>query len=84
MTRSSRKEADVLTDKMREAFGYDSFGNSHKLLSSFDRLMMHRRGGVPRAGGDVVCAVCGVKYVLHPPVQGALWATRTCEGIVKL
>jgi len=72
----------MLTDKMREAFGYDSFGNSHKLLASHDRLMMRRN--VPRAGGDVVCTVCGVIYARHPPVQGALWATRTCEGIVKL
>jgi hypothetical protein len=72
----------MLTEKMREAFGYDQFGNSHKLLSSYDRLMMRR--GVPRAAGTVLCQQCMVTYNLHPPVQGALWATRTCEGIVKL
>lgn len=70
----------MLTDKMREAFGYDSFGNSPQLLAEADRLALL---DLRRAGGDVVCR-CGVKYVNHPAVQGALWATRTCEGIVKL
>lgn len=69
----------MLTDKMREAFGYDSFGNCDRLLAEADRDV-----DVPRAGGDVVCRVCGVKYYAHPAVQGKLWATRTCEGIVKL
>lgn len=72
----------MLTDQMREAFGYDSYGNSMRLLCQSDRIMMAR--GVPRAGGDVACRTCGVLYRNHPAVQGALWATRTCEGIVKL
>lgn len=75
----------MMTTQMKEAFGYDTFGNCSKLLSSFDRLMMYRRGGVQRAGGTVLCSVCGVTYNAHPAVQGALWATRTCDaGIVKL
>lgn len=75
----------MLTTVMREAFGYDSFGNCSKLLSSYDRLMMRRGRGVPRAGGTVLCSVCKCTYNVHPPVQGALWATRTCDaGIVKL
>jgi hypothetical protein len=69
----------VLTDKMREVFGYDSFGNCDRLTAEADKDV-----DIPRAGGDVVCRVCGVKYVHHPAVQGRLWATRTCEGIVKL
>lgn len=72
----------MLTEKMRTAFGYDSYGNSHELLSEKDRREMNK--GVPRAGGEVLCCVCGVTYNIHPRVQGALWATRTCEGIVKL
>lgn len=72
----------MLTDKMRTAFGYDSFGNSDVLLAEVDRLSLD--AGISRAGGTVVCRVCGVTYNAHPSVQGALWATRTCEGIVKL
>lgn len=71
----------VLTDKMRQAFGYDDAGNAPSLLADRDRREIER--GVPRASGMVVC-VCGVQYNRHPPVQGALWATRTCTGIVKL
>lgn len=73
----------MLTDQMREAFGYDMYGNSRKLLAKSDRHMMNK--GVRRATGTVLCSVCKVTYNLHPPVQGALWATRTCDvGIVKL
>lgn len=73
----------MLTERMRDAFGYDTFGNCSKLLCAHDRLMMRR--GVPRASGMVLCSVCGVTYNAHPAVQGALWATRTCDsGIVKL
>ena len=72
----------VMTDAMRVAFGYDSYGNADELLAERDREAIER--GVPRASGRVACRVCGVLYQRHPPVQGALWATRTCEGIVKL
>lgn len=73
----------MLTDQMREAFGYDMYGNSAGLLATLDRHKIAR--GVPRATGTVLCSVCQVTYNLHPPVQGALWATRTCDvGIVKL
>lgn len=67
---------------MRDAFGYDTFGNSPRLVCLADEEEMER--GVPRAGGMVMCSVCRATYNVHPPVQGALWATRTCEGIVKL
>lgn len=73
----------MLIDKMRDAFGYDSFGNSWELLAQADRIKINN--GIPRAGGGVICEHCGVAYYRHPPVQGALWATRTCRaGIVKL
>lgn len=72
----------MLTDKMREAFGYDCMGNSPKLLAEADRIALE--AGVQRASGDCECLVCGVDFYRHPQVQGALWATRTCEGIVKL
>lgn len=72
----------MLTDKMRTVFGYDSFGNSPELVCEKDARELE--AGIPRAGGTVICRVCGVTYNIHPSVQGALWATRTCEGIVKL
>lgn len=73
----------MLTDKMRTAFGYDAFGNSDRLLAETDRVAIE--AGVPRAGGMVVCDVCLCTYNNHPPVQGALWLTRTCNaGLVKL
>lgn len=71
----------MFTDKMREAFGYDMLGNSPTLVAAADEVVLER--GINRAAGTVMCS-CGVTYNLHPPVQGALWATRTCEGIFKL
>lgn len=72
-----------MTSAMKDAQGYDTFGNCSKLLCAHDRL--HMRRGIPRATGTVICSVCGCTYNLHPAVQGALWATRTCDtGIVKL
>lgn len=70
-----------MTTQMQEELGYDMFGNAGRLVASIDRIPLV---GTPRAGGDVICRRCGVLYRLHPAVQGALWATRTCEGIVKL
>ncbi len=71
----------MLTDKMREAFGYDSFGNSELLLAELDKQVIDR--GIQRAAGMTMCK-CGCTYNRHPAVQGALWLTRTCDGIVKL
>ncbi len=70
-----------MTDQMQTALGYDMYGNCARLVCSADRIPLSR---VTRASGDVVCRACNVLYRLHPAVQGALWATRTCEGIVKL
>jgi hypothetical protein len=73
----------MMTDKMRTAFGYDSYGNSPELVCAHDEAELER--GVQRACGTVICAVCGCTYNRHPVVQGATWATRTCDaGIVKL
>lgn len=72
-----------MTTKMREAFGYDDFGNAPKLMCVVDMVAMDK--GVPRASGTVLCTVCGCTYNIHPAVQGATWATRTCDaGLVKL
>lgn len=71
-----------MTDKMREAMGYDSFGNAPHLVSAQDKIALRN---VSRAGGDVICSHCHVLFRMHPVVQGALWATRTCkDGLVKL
>ncbi|USN15964.1 hypothetical protein PAPPERLAPAPP_02230 [Brevundimonas phage vB_BpoS-Papperlapapp] len=71
-----------IPDTMRESLGYDQNGNAPHLLAEADRHYIDEVG-VPRAGGDVVCR-CGFSYYQHPAVQGALYYTRTCEGIVKL
>ena len=71
-----------MTDKMREAMGYDMFGNAPHLVAAQDEIAL---SNIPRAAGSVICDHCGVAFVHHPVVQGALWATRTCkDGIVKL
>jgi hypothetical protein len=72
-----------MIEAMHRSFGYDEFGNNVRLLAAADREEMDK--GVPRAGGMVLCSKCGCTYNIHPAVQGALWATRTCDaGIVKL
>jgi hypothetical protein len=71
-----------MTDAMRMAMGYDEFGNAPHLVSAIDEVLLE---SIPRAGGDVICSHCHVPFRLHPVVQGALWATRTCkDGLVKL
>jgi hypothetical protein len=71
-----------MTDQMRTAMGYDEWGNSPRLVSHVDRKALN---DVSRASGDAVCSHCHVLFRLHPVVQGALWATRTCkDGLVKL
>lgn len=71
-----------MTDMMQQLLGYDQFGNNFSILAESDRIFIEEVG-VPRASGDVICK-CGSHYYIHPHVQGALWATRTCQGIVKL
>jgi hypothetical protein len=71
-----------MTDQMRDAMGYDAWGNAPHLVAPQDAVALN---DVPRASGDVICRHCHVLYRMHPVVQGALWATRTCkDGIVKL
>jgi uncharacterized Zn-finger protein len=71
-----------MTDQMRVAMGYDDMGNAPHLVSAHDEKLLC---DVSRASGDAVCSHCHVLFRLHPVVQGALWATRTCkDGLVKL
>lgn len=73
------------------SLGYDDFGNNEALLHPNDKAIIdgeaingrYGKYGVPRAGGDSICK-CGATLYQHPKVQGALYLTRTCEGIVKL
>lgn len=69
-----------MTEQMQFTLGYDEWGNNRSLIAACDK---HQLSNVSRASGDVICK-CGSPYRLHPGVQGALWATRTCEGIFKL
>ncbi len=42
-------------------------------------------GDYTRAGGDVICDICGCPYQDHSPVVGYVWLTRLCDGrLVKL
>lgn len=74
---------NFLTDKMREAMGYDTDGNAPSLLAEVDRRAMDA-GKIHRVAGEARCPACQCVYRLHPPVQGALWATRGCLELVKL
>lgn len=71
-----------MPEGMARGLGYDADGNNQSLLAERDREEIDR--GIPRAAGTATCGKCGLELRLHPPVQGALWLTRTCEGIVKL
>lgn len=62
---------------------HDHFGNAPHLLAPEDAAALDA-GQVQRTGGDNRCP-CGKLYYDHPPVLGALWATRLCNGsLVKL
>lgn len=79
-------------DTVLRSLGYDDWGNNPGLLHPDDKAKIdgeidngkYGKTGVPRAGGRAECAVCGYELELHPKVQGALYFTRSCEGIVKL
>lgn len=71
-----------MTFDMMRSLGYDEYGNNETLLSAVDRECLEKNTWF-RASGEVLCK-CGVRYYAHPKVQGALWLTRTCQGIVKL
>ncbi|GLS29942.1 hypothetical protein SAMN04488498_104353 [Mesorhizobium albiziae] len=68
---------------IQHSLGYDEFGNNPDLLTRADKRNLDR-GRIARVSGDATCPACGEAYRLHPPVQGALWATRGCFGLVKL
>lgn len=72
-----------MTEDMREALGYDEFGNNPRLLHPSDERIISK-GEVRRVNGDMLCQKCHMPVRLHPKVQGALWVTRSCEGLVKL
>lgn len=69
--------------RMAEALGYDENGNADRLLAVDDAVKIEH-GFWRRGSGETVCERCGMSFNLHPKVQGALWLTRTCEGLVKL
>lgn len=57
---------------------HDGNGNADHLLSDDDRVKLDECQWY-RAGGDCVCE-CGKVYYDHPPVLGALWLQRLCNG----
>ena len=71
------------TTAMQKAFGYDDMGNAPHLLAEVDRAALDA-GQDRRVSGDAICPICGSAYRVHPDVQGALWAKRGCEFLVKL
>lgn len=58
---------------------HDHFGNADHLLSEGDRAILDECLWY-RAGGDVICEDCQKPYYDHPPVIGALWLQRLCNG----
>lgn len=63
---------------------HDEWGNAEHLLSPLDAGKL-RDNDWRRVSGDCVCGVCGKLYYDHPPVLGALWLNRICDGnLVKL
>ena len=68
---------------MSEALGYDSLGNNPTLVSEADRTTIEA-GLYVRLSPDQTCPVCQQHMRSHPAVQGALWLTRACQGLVKL
>jgi hypothetical protein len=75
-----------------DGLGYDEFGNNSNLLHPNDLAILNGEAengkygniGVPRAGHEYLCENCNYPLYSHPKVQGALYLTRTCVGIVKL
>lgn len=72
----------MMTTVMQENFGYDPDGNAPHLLAPQDAEALER-GDFLRVAGESQCK-CGSLHRHHPPVQGALWLVRSCEGLVKL
>lgn len=62
---------------------HDSLGNAPELMPADERARVEA-GDFKRVGGGVRCS-CDRLYYDHPPVLGALWLTRLCDGsFVKL
>lgn len=79
-------DIDMTPERVLLSLGYDDMGNNAALLHPDDKRVIEGEdggSGIPRASHMVVCK-CGYEYWMHPKVQGALYFTRTCQGIVKL
>lgn len=51
-----------------------------KLKVQQDALTKDERDGkIDRAGSNVVCQRCGLKYVEHPTVEDCPWLIVTCD-----
>lgn len=56
--------------------------NSKKVVNIRERL---DNDEMRRAGGDVICEVCGKRYIEHPVIEEFEWLHITCnDKIVKL
>lgn len=58
---------------------HDSNGNAYHLLSEEDRAKFDA-GECRRTDQNCLCEVCGEPWWKHPPVIGALWLTKACNG----
>lgn len=72
-----------MTEPMSQALGYDENGNNTDLIAAADREAIDN-GLYVRLSPDQTCPVCHLPMRSHPAVQGALWLTRACQGLVKL
>lgn len=75
-----RRGSALMPTAMARGLGYNDAGYNADLIAFGDA----REEFVPRASGDAICSVCHYALRMHPPVQGALFLTRTCTGLVKL
>lgn len=50
------------------------------VLSEADKAKLDTGKGWYRAGGDVICSICGHKYYDHIMVKDEEWLTRLCNG----
>lgn len=56
--------------------------NSKKVPNIQERL---DNDEIRRAGGDVVCNICGKRYIEHPVIEDFEWLHITCnDKIIKL
>lgn len=63
---------------------HDDLGNAPHLMPEDERARVFDQGDWKRVGGGVRCS-CNRLYYDHPPVVGAMWLTRLCDGsFVKL